>query len=69
MEKERRMGFLVAKEEFFFINYQHNLTLDTIQVRAWTISMNVHACMTHPALFVFSPVIRVWLQAECYLQK
>ncbi len=38
-----------------------------LQVRAWTVSMYVHACVTHPVVFVFCPAIRVWFQAERYL--
>lgn len=39
----------------------------TLQIRVWTVSMYVHVCMTHPAMFIFGPVIRVWFQAKRYL--
>lgn len=66
-------GEIKAIKEFVFLllknNYYTTITLSwlSLQVRAWIISMYVHACMTHPAVFVFGPVIRVWFLAERYL--
>lgn len=61
MERQKRMSFPVAQALMLSLNTSVASRWAPLQVRAWTPSTYVHACLTHPVVFVFASVIRVWL--------